>query len=377
MRFEPIPIHHLDEVLPHIREGSGIRTWRREGYTVVDYTFMDRETFIAPIDHECRGLKFDGDGAILARPFHKFFNLGERERVEDVDWSAPHRVLAKLDGSMVHPAMLGGELVLMTRGGVTAQAEAAMNAASDGALALCRAALADGITPIFEFTSPENRIVLAYDDAGLTLLTARETVSGRYLGQADLETLGREHSVPVVEAFGSVEDAKAFENRVRNEEGIEGYVVAFEDGHRLKLKTEAYALRHKALSGLAHEKNLLAWIAGGALDDVLPLLAPVPRERVEAYVATVEDGVRHRQEAVETFVSDHADADRKAFAIAAQALDKPLRSAAFAILDGRDARDAIVKHLEWASHSETRVDQVRDLYGLPTWSGADLAPEAG
>ena len=128
---------------------------------------------------------------------------------------------------------------------------------------------------------------------------------------------------------------------------------------------------------MAHEKNLLAWIAGGALDDVLPLLAPVPRERVEAYVATVEDGVRSRQERVEAFVSDHADADRKTFAIAAQSLDKPLRSAAFAILDGRDARDAIVRHLEWASHSETRVDQVRALYGLPTWSGADLAPEAG
>ena len=377
MPHEPPPIRHIDDVLPHIREGTGIGVWRRDGYTVVDYTFMDRETFVAPIDHECRGLKFGADGTILARPFHKFFNLGERERVEDVDWSAPHRVLAKLDGSMVHPARLDGEVVMMTRGGVTVQSRAALAHATPGVLALSCEALEAGITPIFEFTSPDNRIVIAYERAELTLLAARETVSGRYLRHAELDALARAHDVPLVEGYGSVEDAKAFATRVRGEADIEGYVVAFEDGHRLKLKTEAYALRHRALGGLAHEKNLLAWLAKGALDDVLPLLAPVPRERVEAYIGTVEASVRRRAETVETFVAEHGRAERKAFAKAAQGLDKALRSAAFAVLDGRDARDVILKHLEWASGSETRVDGIRDLYGLPEWHGADLAPEAG
>ena len=364
-------------MLPHLREGTGIRAWRRDGYTVVDYSFMDRETFVTPIDHECRGLKFDAEGAILARPFHKFFNLGERERVEDVDWSAQHCVLAKLDGSMVHPARLGGELLMMTRGGVTEQARAALGHATADVIALCEVMLNDGITPVFEFTSSDNRIVIAYERAELTLLAARETVSGRYLTHAELTDRASVHGVPVVEGFGSVEDAKAFAVRVRGEEDIEGYVVAFEDGHRLKLKTEAYALRHRALDGLSHEKNLLAWLAKGALDDVLPLLAPTPRERVEVYVETVERSVRQRTDTVQAFVAEHAEADRKAFAMAAQSLDKPLRSAAFAVLDGRDARGAILKHVEWASHSETRVDGVRDLYGLPAWHGADLAPEAG
>lgn len=377
MPYHPPPIRSIDDVLPHLREGTGIRAWRRDGYTVVDYSFMDRETFVTPIDHECRGLKFDAEGAILARPFHKFFNLGERERVEDVDWSAQHCVLAKLDGSMVHPARLSGELLMMTRGGVTEQARAALGHATADVIALCEAMLNDGITPVFEFTSSDNRIVIAYERAELTLLAARETVSGRYLTHAELTDRASVHGVPVVEGFGSVEDAKAFAVRVRGEEDIEGYVVAFEDGHRLKLKTEAYALRHRALDGLSHEKNLLAWLAKGALDDVLPLLAPTPRERVEAYVEAVERSVRQRTDTVQAFVAEHAEADRKAFAMAAQSLDKPLRSAAFAMLDGRDARGAILKHVEWASHSETRVDGIRDLYGLPAWHGADLAPEAG
>ena len=376
-RYDPPPIRHIDDVAPHIREGTGIVVWRREGYTVIDYTHIGDETFVAPIDLECRGLKFGPDGAILARPFHKFFNLGERERVEDVDWSAPHRVLAKLDGSMVHPAMLGGELVLMTRGGVTAQSRAALDHGGDNVRALARAALADGITPMFEFTAPDNRIVIAYDEPALTLLAARETVSGRYLTHAELEALADAHRVPLVESHGTVADAKAFAERVRGEEGIEGYVVAFEDGHRLKLKTQAYALRHRALGGLAHEKNLVAWIARNALDDVLPLLAPGPRERVEDYAAAVERSVAQRAAAVEAFVAEHRDAERKAFAMAAQSLDKPMRSAAFAVLDGRDARAAILKHLEWGSQSETRVEAVRDTYALPRWRGADLVPEMG
>ena len=65
------------------------------------------------------------------------------------------------------------------------------------------------------------------------------------------------------------------------------------------------------------------------------------------------------------------------FALAAQSLDKPLRSAAFSVLDGREAHEAVLTHLLWASRTETRVEQVRDLYGLPHWQGADLAPEAG
>ena len=130
------------------------------------------------------------------------------------------------------------------RDGVTVQAEAALAAASPGVLALCRAALGEGLTPVFEFTSPAHRIVVAYDAPALTLLAARDTVSGRYLDHAALKAFGRTHGVAVVESFGSVEDAKAFAAEVRGEQGVEGYVVAFESGHRLKLKTEAYALRH-------------------------------------------------------------------------------------------------------------------------------------
>lgn len=97
-------IESLGDVEPHVCYEKGFVISRRRDYTVVDYVYVVADTFSTPISMECRGLKFDRDGRIIGRPFHKFFNLGERQRIEDVDWSARHRVQAKLDGSMVHPA---------------------------------------------------------------------------------------------------------------------------------------------------------------------------------------------------------------------------------------------------------------------------------
>lgn len=57
-------------------------------------------------------------------------------------------------------------------------------------------------------------------------------------------------------------------------------MIAFDDGHRLKLKTAYYALRHKAMANLAFEKNALALVVENAVDDVLPLLTPNVAERL-------------------------------------------------------------------------------------------------
>src|SRR5262245_38066531 len=108
--MELIRIEHIDDVVPHIPPERGIIVSSRRDHTVIDYVYSFDDTFDTAIARECRGLKFGADGRIIARPFHKFFNLGEKERVEDIDWSRPHQVFDKLDGSMIHPAMLNGEM---------------------------------------------------------------------------------------------------------------------------------------------------------------------------------------------------------------------------------------------------------------------------
>jgi RNA ligase len=368
----PVRIETIDDFLPHISFDDGIVVSRRADHTVIDYVFVTENTFANPVALECRGLKFGADGRILARPFHKFFNLGEREPPEAVDWSRPHLVADKLDGSMVHPCILGDRMVFMTRMGVTPQAETAFAAAKAAIRALSVDMLAKGVTPIFEFTSPENRIVVEYAEPQLTLLAMRETISGVYSSHAELQDVADTYGVPLVKTFGQVDDVHRFIREGRGLEGVEGYVVVFEDGHRLKLKSDAYVLRHKALAGVAHEKNLLAWIAEEALDDVLPILHIDVAERVRGYRDRLMVSVAARLAELERFVAAQAGVPRRDFAMAVKAgLDPRLQGLAFGLLDGRDAREGLMKLIGWAGHSETRVDQIRDLFDLE-WSGTDL-----
>jgi RNA ligase len=373
MDAPPFPrIEHLDDVLPHISYELGFVVSRRADHTVIDYVYATDATFASPVARECRGLKFDSEGRLIARPLHKFFNLGEKEQVGAIDWSQPHVALDKLDGSMIHPVRLGGQLVMMTRMGATGQAALASSHAGPAVIRLCNDLLDAGITPVFEFTSPDNRIVVAYDRPTITLLAARGIVSGTYLTHAQLEDLGARYGVPVAGSRGRVEDPAGFVAEARSLPHIEGFVVAFDSGHRIKLKTDGYVLRHKAISGLAHEKNVLAWVAAGAVDDVLPLLSPQLGRAVRAYQDSVLAGLGRLSGQIAAFVEANRALPRRDFAARVMAsLDPRLRGAAFAALDGRDPTASLMASLEAATRSATAVDAIRDLIGMH-WDTATL-----
>jgi len=368
-------IETLDDVRPYIGGNIGFFVTRFDNYDVVDYGFVSEETFRTPMALECRGLKFSKDGRLIARPFHKFFNLGEREQPHEIDWSRPHAVLDKLDGSMVHPCMIADEMVFMTRMGVTAHATAALGFASQNVIDLAHHLLRAGNTGIFEFTSPQNRVVIAYEKPELTLLAVRENRSGRYLTSSELAELADRFAVPLI---GSVEIAgtmRDFVSIARDEADKEGYVIAFEDGHRLKLKTAYYALRHKALSDISLEKNVLDWVANDAVDDVLPLLPPQAAARLKAYHNRVMTALGRNFETVGAFVEEYSTLDRKDFAqLVRDKLDARLHPIAFQMLDGRDGRQAMKKILKGVAVTSTRLDSVRDLYDM-SWDASDLVSE--
>ena len=367
-----IRIEHIEDVLSQIDTDNGIIVSDQSDLKVIDYVFTNDDTFNSPMARQCRGLKFDAEGRIIARPFHKFFNIGEKQQPHEINWRAPHHILDKLDGSMVHGVFLNGELLLMTRMGLMDQARAARARAAPSVLDLCRALLEAGITPLFEYTGPDNRIVVAYGETQLTLLAAREMVSGAYLPYAELAKLGQRHGVPVVGSLGQVEDHKRFIGEARGETGIEGYVIAFEDGHRVKLKTDGYALRHKTVGSVIDEKTVFALVVEKAVDDVLPILKPEVGARLRDFERELNAAIDRRYQEVEAFFMAHRELERRAFAAAAfKTLDKRLTSVAFALLDGKDGREALYDNLRRACKSGTTIDAQRDLYGF-AWSEEDL-----
>lgn len=363
-------IKTIEDVLPSIHGREEFKVVKRDGYTVIDYVFNLPDTFNDIIRRECRGITFDDNGDIISRPFHKFFNLGEREETlpHNVDFSKPHFVLIKADGSMVRPVLVNGEVVPMTRMGhtvpmtrmghtdVARQAfdEIDYDFPDDKAM---RGYLNDNLTPIYEFVSPNNKIVLEYDKPRLILLAVRDNFTGEYLPAhsqeigTDLLFMSGQH---VQEHIKAVTDK------------IEGYVIRFEDGHMIKVKTEEYLRYHRGFDILRFEKDVLQLILNGHDDDVSINFSETTKKRLEEYKSVVFLNLGNMIANVTLFLRNNSELAPKEFAAKVmETYPSTYQGLVFNMArrnekSGWDImKDFVLRH----TGSSGRVEQIRDLIG--------------
>jgi T4 RnlA family RNA ligase len=250
----------------------------------------------ARIRRECRGLIFAPNGRILSRRYHKFFNINERTetRFENLDFSKPHVILEKLDGSMITPIWIGDVCRWGTKMGIT---DTAMEAEAFVAkhpvyTEFARVCHEEGYTPIFEWCSRKNRIVLDYPDDQLVLTAIRNTVDGTYLSHNAIGLArGPSTEIPVVEAYSVAmeTDIEELIEIIRKTEDAEGIVIRFDDGHMIKIKSEWYLKLHRAKDAISTERGIIALWLGLGLDDVISFLPAEDQERINGFVAQWND----------------------------------------------------------------------------------------
>lgn len=367
-----VRIEHIDEVLPHVDGRTDFVVARRDGYVAVDYLFQSPDTFTVPIRRECRGIKFcSATGKILARPFGKFFNIGEREETQPhlIDFTQPHWVLTKFDGSMVHPMLLGGDIVLCTRMGRTQHATTAERHLTPELRQWFKDALLEGWTPILEWVAPDNRIIIKYPESKLVLLAIRNTVTGEYQEPASVRVNGLRAGLDVVDTHQSWgATAHEFLDMVRVLQDAEGFVIRFAHGDWYKCKAEDYVRKSSAKSAIELEKNALAVILVGGLDDVKPLLDAQHVAKVEAYETAVLNGVASTAAAIAHLVDTGAALDQKAFATQhLNGVDQLLRALAFQVRKGKDAIVAVKELVGKHTGSQSDVDAIRYIIGNAVW----------
>lgn len=342
-------IRHINDVAPHIvKRPEFICVQKDGGYTVVNYVYQDSDTFPSVTDdasailRECRGLIFEtATGRIASRRFHKFFNLGEKPDTVTVDVSKPHHVLDKLDGSMISPLFVSGGIRWVSKMGVTdvsmqAETFVATHPHYERFAAHC---IGRGVTPIFEWMSRRNRIVLDYGDDTLTLIAARRNEQGTYLPRKWLVEASEEYGFPLVQAVSPALSSLSFVEELRKREGVEGIVITFDDGHMVKVKTDWYVQLHRAKDQIARERHLIALILNDKIDDLLPALPESDRARVEKFSVALNHDLTVFGEAVLTVMrAARTDAwDRKTFALRSEFYHRPVRAACFHMFDEPDA----------------------------------------
>lgn len=380
MRYEFPVIKHINDVLPAIAGRDEFIVVQKDGYQVVNYAVMMEDSFPvvdsveAAMRRECRGLVFDLDGNIINRRFHKFFNVNERDetRFENVDLSKPHVILDKLDGSMVSPCYVKGHMRWMTKMGITdtsMEAEAFV-AANPKYAEFAARMMEQGCTPIFEWCSNKNRIVLAYPEDQLILTAIRHNETGKYVPY-ELDARNG-WDIPVVKSFAY--DSANIIDVVREQEGIEGVVIRFADGHMLKVKADWYVLRHKSKDAITREKNVLDYVVNEKVDDVLPFLQAEDQARLMKFQTEFWHGVNNMAAFYEGYCEQlsRLGMDRKEWAVKVmperKQVDPHMPTIVFGWYDGRDVKETLLNVIRKNTSTQARINENRYLWGGAGWS---------
>lgn len=354
----------IHQLLPLVEKKAEFIVQDKKDYLVVDYVYQSADTFDDPLLLECRGIKFDKNGLILARPFRKFFNYGENGSGLPVH--RPHIITEKLDGSMIHPAMINGRMYFMTRKGhtdVAKKAERFVLSSEREYVGFCKAAINDGWTPIFEYVGPDNRIVLRYDESKLVLLAMRHTIDGHLMDYTDMMQSADSFGVPVVTPKGMPHpqadpkiSVQGFIDHVRNLKDAEGFVLYFDDGYMVKVKAEDYVIQHRALDDLSSKKKIVALCCQGFTDDVLPILDDADKAELVAFNDELQKEITYFAAAANHLAELHKN-DRKGFALKIAPYTDPkwLSGIVFGIMDGKNARQLVLKAVEKGGYEDIGI----------------------
>jgi T4 RnlA family RNA ligase len=309
MRY-PIPrIEFLSDVLPYIGENFYVQP-KEGGYTVVNYLNNSQETFPdvwqcgveslrngeclvstrfdygASIRRECRGILFDtATGRVVARRLHKFFNLNERRETAEDNLSHKHsmRVYEKLDGSMITPIYLESGIRWGTKAGITdvgMQAEFFV-AKNPKYQRFAEFARDIDLTPIFEWCSRKQKIVVDHPVDRLVLLDVRDMITGEYVKRQKLLELSKKFDIELVKELNY--DAFNIKDHIAENTSDEGVVLQYDDGHRVKVKTDWYVALHRAKEAITRERDVIMLILDQKLDDLKPLLNSDDLEKINRY----------------------------------------------------------------------------------------------
>jgi RNA ligase len=386
MNFEPPFIESIKDVLPVIQDNPAFVVKDKGWYTVIDYMYMTDKLFHDPIERECRGLKFcSKTGKILARPYHKFHNLGERAdyAFDKVDLTRPHVILDKLDGSMVHTCATELGIYLMTRMGITEVAERADafllgNQIKYGQL--FNALPVEEYTYIFEYVGPSNKIVLDYKREDLILTAIRHNQNGTYLFHDELVKLGRAFKVPVVPVVEPLKyDKDNIDNlgyTVAGLTGSEGVVVRFDTGSMVKIKADEYVRRHRTKDLVSSEKGIIGLIVDNNVDDVLPQLDESVAEQVKAYAATINSLLDDTAGMAQRYCDETKELSQKDFAVEVTAkVAKPFQCVYFRTRKGFDAREELLNVFRRNCSTNKRIGELLDKLMFPRWTFSFFSEE--
>lgn len=224
---------------------------------LVLYNYTDRCVFKKKWNHltlNSRGHVYQiKPRKLIARPFPKFYNLMELtpEKQKYLLKRKDYRCYEKLDGSLGIIYFYDGKWRVNTRGSFNSeQAQEALKILNEKYSLTDQHNYCKQLTLLVEIIYPENKIIINYKNKRqLVLLAAYSTYTGEEISRNLLYKISYTTKIPLVKEYDLTFD-EMFEFQKSQDLSIEGYVVRFDDGYRVKMKSMKYLAIARCLSNL-------------------------------------------------------------------------------------------------------------------------------
>lgn len=280
---------------------------------------------------QARGLVTTDTGKLVARGPRKFFNAAEHlipERNLPQIPDAPAFITPKMDGSLILAFNFEGDTILSTRGSFhSLQAEWARE------FWKYDVSLPEGYTYCFEAIYPENRIVIDYGGREDLVLLCVLDLDGR----VDRQLFDAWQGSKVWIRNG---DPAQIIATTAAEEGYEGYVLRYENGLWVKVKTDWYMRIHKVLSGLT-PRSVWESMRFGNLHEIYEIVPDEFYDEVAEIEVDLKSQYQRILDASRFMMTSLEGLDRKSQAQALREFD--YSGIVFGLLDGKDVSDRIWK----------------------------------
>lgn len=294
-----------------------------------------------------RGIVLHEDGRIIARPWPKFFNLGER--IDDKLPAETPELSKKYDGSLLIVFFDTVRWRAVTRGcWDNVQTQYAAKWLEQHSVKLQK-----DRTFLFELVAPWNRIVVHYPKDDMILLGMVETETGKDFSYSETRRYALLWDLSPVEFdIRPIESLNLEDPSIKNEEG---FVARFSNGYRVKLKYKQYLYLHKIVTGLSI-KGIWEILASGNKPD----FSNVPDEfmgwyrKQEAKIQAKYDGLKAEAEAL--FKGIGKRETRKDYALE-YTKHGEAAGALFRLLDGKDVGEVIWKRCRPEVHEVFKIDE--------------------
>ena len=334
----------LEIVKEHTAFSHSTQEWKTDKIESFKYNLVTLNMWEGDGRLNMRGLTFC-NGELVALPWPKFFNRGENEATKNVDFTKVKYIFEKVDGSLISFFRVAEDIELKSMKSIESDVSHRARAYAEtrpDVYSFVEKLLDKALSPMFEYVSPNNKIVLNYEE-NFIFLGARNLLTGEILYPVyDIEV---PESITHPAIFDNMEEAKEFLTR----EDVEGIVLTFENGLMMKMKTEHYCRIHKLLDNFV-PKNLVANLAEGSFDDVIGLLTDNGLENEIALARKIESRfwgeVNSRKIEAEAYYKANSMKERKEVARDLLPNRKEVASLVFKLFDGQDLVPYIMKKLK-------------------------------